>query len=149
MILTNKPLPVYNGSLETTYGSDKTCYTQGPMRTAKQVIDQAIQDNHVPEVLLYTFACIFVITGEILVGISVWHRTSLTMAILGVALNGLAWPAVILTRGLRQQNLMLRMLEVPLMKARTTDEAARMLTTAFGNHFLTESSKRLGLVKQA
>jgi hypothetical protein len=113
------------------------------MRTAKEVIDQAIKDNRVPEYLLYAFASIFVLVGTALIAVAIYNKTSIS-AIAGVVLDGLAWPAVRMTREIRQQNLMLRMLEVPLSKAKTADEAAKMLTETFENHFKLPPSKKLG-----
>jgi hypothetical protein len=46
-----------------------------------------------------------------------------------------------MTREIRQQNIMLRMLEVPLSKAKTADEAAKTLTETFANHFKLPPSK--------
>ena len=113
------------------------------MRTEREVIDQAIAENRVPEFPLYAFACIFVLTGELLIANAVYNKNSVT-AIAGVALNGLAWPAYYATRNIREVNLMLRMLEVPLTKAKTADEAAKMLIETFGSLFKGSSSKRLG-----
>ncbi len=107
------------------------------MRTATEVITQAIEENRRPELLLYAFACIFVLTGETLIGWSIYARLPLT-AIVGVVLNGLAWPAYNATKQLRAENLMLRMLEIPLSKAKTADEAAKMLTESFVHHFQRE-----------
>jgi len=112
------------------------------MRTPKEVIDQAIAENRIPEYVLYIFACLFVLTGVILVGVAIYNKNPIT-GISGVALNGLAWPAYNATRRIRSENLMLRMLEVPLMKAKTADEAAKMLTQAFGNHFKGPASNKL------
>ncbi len=117
------------------------------MRTSKDVIDQAIRDNRVPEAILYGFACVFVLSSMTLIGLFVWIRMPLA-AVSAVALGGLAWLTVRMTQGLRQQNRMLRMLEVPLMKAGTAEEAAEMLTTAFGNHLQTRPSKEADLVEQ-
>ncbi|MGA2879515.1 MAG: hypothetical protein ABSG13_11230 [Bryobacteraceae bacterium] len=107
------------------------------MRTATEVITQAIEENRKPELLLYAFACIFVLTGETLIGWSIYAGLPLT-AIVGVVLNGLAWPAYNATKQLRAENLMLRMLEIPLSKAKTADEAAKMLTESFVHHFRRE-----------
>lgn len=104
------------------------------MRTATEVIDQAISENRKPEWLLYIFAAVFVLTGEIVIGWAISARAPLT-TLIGVALNGLAWPAFRETRSLRAENLMLRMLEVPLSKTQTAEEAAKMLTEAFALHF--------------
>jgi hypothetical protein len=104
------------------------------MRTAGEIITEAIKENRVPEYLLYGLAITFVITGEVLIGFAVAHGSGLNAAA-GVALNGLAWPAYGQTKKLRQENLMLRMLEIPLSKAQTAQEAAKMLTEAFAQHF--------------
>jgi hypothetical protein len=104
------------------------------MRTATDVINQAISENRKPEWLLYCFAAVFVLTGEIVIGWALSAKTPLT-TLVGVALNGLAWPAFRETRSLRAENLMLRMLEVPLSKTQTAEEAAKMLTEAFALHF--------------
>ena len=117
------------------------------MRTEREVIDQAIAENRVPEYLLYAFACLFVLTGEALIGVSLYNRSSVA-AIAGVALNGLAWPAYYATRAIREVNMMLRMLEVPLSKARTADEAASMLTETFGNLFRNRQSKSSSAIRR-
>jgi hypothetical protein len=112
------------------------------MRTAAEVITEAIAENRVPEYLLYAFAIIFVITGEFLIVWSVFHGLGLD-TVAGVALNGLAWPAYGYTRKLRQENLMLRMLEIPLSKSQTAQEAANMLTETFAKQFRTDERARL------
>ena|SRR5947209_616560 len=104
------------------------------MRTAEEVISHAIKENRLPEYMLYVFAAIFVLTGEILIGWSIYHGYAIS-TVGGVALNALAWPAFRETRQIRQENLMLRMLEIPLSKARTTEEAAKMLTEEFATLF--------------
>jgi hypothetical protein len=104
------------------------------MRTAEQVINQAITENRKLEYVLCGFSVTFVVAG---VGLLVWfvaHGSAIS-GIGGIALNGLAWPAYHHTSKLRQQNLMLRMLEIPLSKARTAEEAAKMLTEQFARLF--------------
>jgi hypothetical protein len=112
------------------------------MRTAKEVIDQAIAENRLPEYMLYGFACLFVLVGMTLIGFALYEKSSIN-AIAGAALNGLAWPAYNGTQRIRAENLMLRMLEVPLMKAKTADEAAKMLTQSFGSHFKGSASNKV------
>ena len=111
------------------------------MRTVTEVINQAIQENRWPEYLLYAFACIFVLTGEALIGWSLYSRLPL-MSFAGAALNGLAWPAYNGIKRLRAENLMLRMLEIPLSKAKTADEAAKMLTERFTHYFKADGAER-------
>jgi hypothetical protein len=118
------------------------------MRTVTDVISQAIEENRRPEYLLYTFACIFVLTGEALIGWSIYARLPLN-SVIGLMLNGLAWPAYNATRQLRAENLMLRMLEIPLSKAKTAEEAAKMLTERFAHHFQAEQTKKKMGLRQA
>jgi hypothetical protein len=111
------------------------------MRTVTEVINQAIQENKRPDYLLYAFACIFVLTGEVLIGWSLYSRLPL-MSVAGAALNGLAWPAYNGIKKLRAENLMLRMLEIPLSKTRTAEEAAKMLIEQFMHHFKADAAER-------
>ena len=64
------------------------------------------------------------------------------MSVVGAALNGLAWPAYNAIKQLRSENLMLRMLEIPLSKTKTADEAAKMLTERFAHYFRAEATGR-------
>jgi hypothetical protein len=105
------------------------------MRTVSEIITQAIEENRRPEYLLYGFACIFVLSGEAVIAWSICAHVPFA-SVIGVALNGLAWPAYNATKRLRSENLMLRMLEIPLCKARTSDEAANMLVERFAQHFV-------------
>jgi hypothetical protein len=110
------------------------------MRSAEEVINQAIRENRPPEYILYGMSIAFVITGISLIVWSMIHGFGWT-AVAGAGLDGLAWPAFQQTKNLRQQNLMLRMLEIPLSKARTTDEAAKMLTEQFASLFKVQEKR--------
>jgi hypothetical protein len=118
------------------------------MRTVRDIIDQAIAENRIPEYILYTFACLFVLTGEALIAVAIYNKVGMD-AVLGVALNGLAWPAYRATRAIRAENLMLRMLEVPLMKAQTADEAAKMLADTFESRFKQTASGKTSSITKA
>jgi hypothetical protein len=118
-------------------------YSPEPMRAPNDVITQAINENRIPEYMLYAFACIFVITGVVLIGWSIHVRGTVT-GVAGVALSGLSWPAYNATKDLRAVNVMLRMLEVPLSMAQTSEEAAKMLTETFAQLFRHEIAKRAG-----
>jgi hypothetical protein len=111
------------------------------MRTVTDVINHAIEENRRQEYLLYTFACIFVLTGEVLIGWSLYSHLPL-MSFAGAALNGLAWPAYNGIKQLRAENLMLRMLEIPLSKTKTADEAGKMLTERFAHYFRADAIGR-------
>ena len=111
------------------------------MRTATEVIDQAIQENRVPEYLLYGFAVVFVLTGEFLIGWSIYFHYPWG-ALGGVGLNGLAWPAYMETRRIRKENVMLRTLEIALSKAHTAKEAASILVGTFSEQFKVEKAAK-------
>jgi len=109
-------------------------------RAAEDVINQAIKENRVPEFILYEMLIAFVFVG---IGIIVWSFASshAWVAVAGAALDGLAWPAYKETKRVRQENLMLRLLEIPLSKARTADEAATMLTERFASLYKPEAER--------
>jgi len=108
------------------------------MRTSRDVIDQAIRESRLAEYLLYGFAVLFVATGEALIGAAIYNQSGLT-AVAGVALNGLAWPAYRATREVRLNNMVLRMLEVPLMNTESDFEASKMLVEVFAGRFKAET----------
>jgi len=97
------------------------------------VISQAIFENRFAERLLYIFAVLFVIAGLLVL---VWGMLQGTfVALAGVLESVLFVPAVELARRIREQNLALRLLEIPLRKTRSADEAAQVLTRFFGTAF--------------
>lgn len=124
-------------------------YSFALMRTPEEVIDQAIEENRVPEYILYGMAIAFLFLGIMLIIWSIMHGQPWT-AVAGAALDGLAWPAYKQTKILRQQNLILRMLEIPLSRAKTAEEAAKMLTEKFDKLFKPEENnqaKKKGAIK--
>src|ERR1700677_4977831 len=112
------------------------------MRTTTDVIDQAIKENRIPEYLLYGFAIVILLTGEYLIGWSVYYHYPFG-ALGGVAMNGLVWPAYNETKRIRKENLLLRTLEIALGKAETSKEAATILTEVFAQHFQAEKPATL------
>ncbi len=96
------------------------------MRTAKDVIDQAIEDNRLSEWLLYTFSVLFVVVG---LGVLVWGlmKGETISAIAGLVSTSLFWPAMTSARRTRKENIAIRLLEAPLSHADTAKEAAEML----------------------
>lgn len=120
------------------------------MRTAEEVINQAISENRLPEYILYGMSIIFVVSGGILIVWSLAHNFGWG-AVAGVGLDGLVWPAFAQTKRLRQENLVLRMLEISLSRAHTADEAATMLTERFASLLKPDASpavKKRGVKKQ-
>jgi hypothetical protein len=104
-------------------------------RTAKEVIDQAIDDNRFDKWVLYGFAIVFGVVG---MSVLLWSvgKGEAVAAVCGSLTAGLFWPAARMAERIRKQNLAIRLMEQPLSKAETADEAARVLqqffTEAFG-----------------
>jgi hypothetical protein len=103
-------------------------------RTTSDIINQAIQENRGWEGLLYVFSCVFVLLGSTTLIWSLVLKQPIT-AIAGVIESALFWPAVAAVTRTRKANIMLRMLEVPLGKATTAEDAAMMLQRVFESHF--------------
>ena len=70
---------------------------------------------------------------------SMVNKTPVT-AVAGVAESALFWPALSAAMRTRSANIMLRMLEIPLSKAQTSQEAAEMLRRVFESSFVEVSA---------
>jgi len=116
------------------------CYTQPMLRTTTEIINQAISENRTGEMLFHGFAVAFVLTGIAVIVWSLIEKSPLALAV-GAAESSLFWPAINVTRRTRRENVILRMLEVPLSKARTADEAARMLAEVFAQSYRDASTR--------
>jgi hypothetical protein len=99
-------------------------------RTAKEIIDQAISENRINEFLLYGFAVVFVLSGmtALICGI-IWEAGVVALA--GGIGSGLFFPAMYLAHRIRRENIAIRLLEAPLSKAETSEEAANALREFF------------------
>jgi hypothetical protein len=111
---------------------------QGNRLRVGDIISQAISENRRAEWLLYGFATLFVLVGLSLIICGIVKDTVLVWA--GVAESVLFVPAVLLARRTREQNMAVRLLEIPLRKARSADEAAKVLTRFFQSAFGFSSS---------
>ena len=103
-------------------------------RTTSDIIDQAIRENRSWELLLRIFAVVFITVG---VGVIAWatmHDRPIGV-LAGVVESALFLPAVNIAKRTRTANIMLRLLEVPLDKSQTAEEAAEMLQRVFESHF--------------
>jgi hypothetical protein len=108
-------------------------------RTTTEIIDQAIRENKNWERLVSAFAVLFVLVGLGMIVYSMASRTPIT-GVAGVAESALFWPALNSAMRTRSANIMLRMLEIPLSKARTAEEAAEMLQRVFEANFVEVSA---------
>ena len=105
-----------------------------PPRTAKQVIDQAIEDNKFSEYLLYIFASAFVFRGMITLVVGMLRSDGL-VALAGSVGSGLFFPAMSQARQIRRENIAIRLLESPLSMAGTSHESASALREFFVDTF--------------
>ena len=96
------------------------------IRTAREVIDDAIAENKPAEFLLYGFALTFVLVGLFVLVYGVL-RESTIISVLGTVASSLFWPAMKLARQTRKENIVIRLLEAPLSRADTSQEASKML----------------------
>jgi hypothetical protein len=127
----------------TVFGSTPTSRLKKTMadpRTPKLVIDQAIRENRRPEFLCYCFAMLFVLAGLFSL---VWGAVNLDgfVALCGTVASVFFYPALAAARSIREDNMAIRMLEVALDKASTTEEAARALSDAFTRLFVERKMK--------
>ena len=107
-------------------------------RNVSDVINEALLKNRRWEYILFSFACLSLIMGAILI---VWSiiRTSPILALLGALESALMWPASTAIQQIRKDSVMLRLLEFPLSRSRTSAEAAEML-----QHLIVEMTSSRG-----
>jgi hypothetical protein len=99
-------------------------------RTAKEVIDQAIHENRPGEYLLYLFSCTTFLVGIATLGTGAYNGEALTAG-LGTVASVMFYPAMKLAKRIREQNVAIRLLEIPLNGAHTAAEAALVLKEFF------------------
>ncbi len=104
-------------------------------RTPKLVIDQAIRDNRIPELLCYGFAVVFVVAGlfSLIWGAVAGNDVG---AVAGLIASSLFFPSLSAARTLREDNIAIRLLEISLNRLETADQAATILTAAFEELFV-------------
>ncbi len=103
-------------------------------RTARDVIDQAIRENRFSEWLCYVLIVLFVSLGGAVIITGICYR-AWELASAGAVPAALFWPALVHLREIRREKMMIRVLEVPLMMARTAEAAAETLQKAFLDTF--------------
>jgi hypothetical protein len=110
-------------------------------RTAKDIIDQAIRENRMGEYVLYFAAVLLMLTGLSLLGWAIVFSRELVSALVGIGVGSLSVPPMKFAKRIRGENIAIRLLERPLNRANTADEAARVLATAYSELF--DATKRL------
>jgi hypothetical protein len=103
-------------------------------RTPREVIDQAIQENRWASALCYTLVIVFVLAGlGVLIG-GAFAREGL-VSLAGSVASILFWPALSNARAIRELNLSIRLLEIPLSRSGNAKEAADALRVVFLQRF--------------
>lgn len=108
--------------------------TPRPVRNAKDVIDSAISENGFAEKLCYCLIVLFVSAGFFILIYGAMNKEGI-VSIAGAVTSGLFWPALNAVRRIREQNLAIRLLEIPLRNKQTSKEAAQALREVFLGRF--------------
>ncbi len=101
-------------------------------RTASEIINHAILENRLGEHLLYLFSCVTFFAGIGSLAVGAYQGQQIT-AIMGTVASLMFYPAMRLARGIREQNMAIRLLEIPLSNSRTAEEATRILQEFFAS----------------
>lgn len=109
-------------------------------RPASTVIDEAIRENRYAEIVLYGLATIVVLAGSFTLVYAVVTGQPIP-AVAGAASDSLFIPAMVFAARVRKANMAIRLLEVPLSKAETAEEAAK----AIMDFFLSANAQQAGL----
>lgn len=96
----------------------------------RSVIDQAIAENRAGEYVLYLLSSIIVLVG---CGTLVYGAVNGegTVAVAGGLATWIIYPAFQSAREMRRQNIALRLLDEPLTRATTPEEAAEAIRTIY------------------
>jgi hypothetical protein len=103
-------------------------------RSAVEVIDQVIAENAGSAVLCYSLVVAFAASGLLVLAWGPYRGEGLT-ALAGSVAGGLFWPALSQARQVRDMNIAIRLLEIPLGKATTAEAAAETLQRFFESRF--------------
>lgn len=106
----------------------------GNVRTAKEVIDGAIAENRIWERVCLTLTLLFPFVGIGILVMAVVRGDGL-MALAGSISSSLFWPALRSAIAIRQVNIAIRLLEVPLSQAKSSSQALNAINQAFATHF--------------
>jgi len=99
-------------------------------KPAQEVISQAIRENRLSEILLYVFASVVLLVGVVTLVSGIIFGPPL-IALTGAVESSLFVPAMAFAKRIRKENLAIRMLEIPLSRADTAQEAAQAIRDAF------------------
>lgn len=109
------------------------------MRTTTDVINDVLRENARGTWLLYLLTMSFVVVGLGVIAYSVLSAGSVGEGVIGAIASALCYPALHMARSIRQENIMIRTLEIPLNNASTAEDAAKMLQVLMEKVFLKRS----------
>jgi hypothetical protein len=115
-------------------------------RTATEIINNAINENRFGEHLRYLFSCVTFFVGIVVLGVGAYQGQPI-IAASGTVAAALFYPAMRLARGIREQNMAIRLLEIPLTNSKTAEEATKILNEFFSSTIRSKSAPKKGLPK--
>jgi len=104
------------------------------VRMARAVIDAALKENRPWEQLCYWIIVASVVAGILVLLIGAWVGSIATMfatSTMGVFI----WPALRASIEYRKENMAMRLMELPLSRAATADQAADAISVVFTEQF--------------
>lgn len=96
-------------------------------RSSKEVIDDAIRENTKAEWIMYVISLVIVAAGVFLLIKGAIDKSPLE-ATSGAVASALFIPAMRYTRQIRKENIAIRLMEAPLSRVDTAQEASQMLS---------------------
>lgn len=97
--------------------------------SAYTAIDKVIQENRPAEWLLYIVSVLIVATGIFTIVFGTLKEQAL-LALVGSVPSAMIFPALWMARDIRRENMAIRLLEVPLRMAQSSEEAASSVRIA-------------------
>jgi hypothetical protein len=102
---------------------------KSPRRSAKDVIDTAVQENRSWEWLSYILTILFAVVGLVVLMVGAVKGDGL-VSLSGSLAAALFWPAMRSANNIRQANIRIRLYELALAQAANAREAADIIRDA-------------------
>src|SRR6476659_62860 len=115
---------------ENGFSADQQSPSGPPVRTARDVIGQAISENKLGSRMLYTISAVVVAVGLSVLAWSLAEGQPF-LAMGSFLTTALFLPALNAAKKIRRENIAIRLLEVPLSQAGTATEAAEALRALY------------------
>lgn len=99
-------------------------------RTAREIINEAIRENRAWEWVCWALTICFPVVGMTALVVGVVRDNGLVAAS-GAVAGALFWPALRAAETIRRANIAIRLLEIPLTRAKTSTEVAHAIRDVF------------------